>query len=189
MNRIILPLLLVLVCAAELLLAAEVSAQHAHTKDAVRVEVHGTLSRWGGIGAGARAEMVVAPEGVIPNLDDDISITAGGEVLFFDFNDNDGYIHVHRDGYRHDHGGGGVGIWPGLAAQWNFYLGRNWSLFPELGLWLYFGSGSYHDNYGNNDNFGWSLMGGFGGRYHMAGRNALMLRIQFPGLLQFGVTF
>lgn len=155
------------------------SAQHIHTHDPVRVEVHGTLSGWGGLGAGARAEIVVAPDGVIPNLDDDISLTAGGELLFFD---------VDHNSNQHT----GVGIWPGFAAQWNFYLGQHWSVFPELGLWLYLGDADYHHHNHNHDHgngFGWSLMGGIGGRYHMASRNALMLRIQFPGLLQFGVTF
>lgn len=189
MNQISIGLPIALFCAAQLLGPAPVSAQHVHTKDPIRVEVHGTLSGWGGIGAGARAEIVVAPEGAIDNVDDDISITAGGELLFYDFDGYDGYIHVHSDGFRHNHNGGdGFGIWPGIAAQWNFYLGQNWSVFPELGLWLYLGSGHYHNNNGNND-FGWSLMAGIGGRYHMASRNALMLRIQFPGLLQFGVTF
>lgn len=165
-----------------LLSTTSASAQHIHTKDPVRVDVHGTLTRWGGIGAGVRAELVVAPEGAIPNFDDDISITAGAELLFFDF-DND-----------HDRDNG-FGLWPGLAAQWNFYLGKNWSVFPELGLWLYFGHYHYNRYRGpdrdrwNDDNFGWGLMAGIGGRYHLSSRTALMLRIQFPGLLQFGVTF
>ena len=177
MNRNSLVLSLALIGAVQLVGVTHAAAQHIHTRDPIRVEVHGTLSGWGGIGAGARAEIVVAPDGAIPNVDDDISLTAGGEVLFFDVNNN-------NNNNNHN----GIGIWPGFAAQWNFYLGKNWSVFPELGLWLYFGDGDYHHNNHNND-FGWSLMGGIGGRYHMATRNALMLRIQFPGLLQFGVTF
>lgn len=173
MNQLYRRAALALYCTTYMLGASVASAQHVHTKDPIRVEAHGTLSRWGGIGAGVRAELVVAPD-VIPSIDDDMSITVGGELLFFDFD--------------RGHGDDGFGIWPGAAAQWNFYLGQNWSVFPELGLWIYFGDGHYHHNRDNND-FGWSLMAGIGGRYHMASRNALMLRIQFPGLLQFGVTF
>lgn len=178
--RIFLASVITLVGAVHVFGVSPAAAQHIHTRDPVRVEVHGTLSGWGGIGAGARAEFVVAPEGVLPDFDDDISLTAGGELLFFDFNDN------------HDDHSAGIGIWPGLAAQWNFYFGERWSVFPELGLWLYFGDRNYHDHKHDHDHdreFGWSLMAGIGVRYHMASRNALLLRIQFPGLLQIGVTF
>jgi hypothetical protein len=69
---------------------------------------------------------------------------------------------------------------PMLALQWNFYFGNQWSVFPDLGFVIIIGDhGHAHAD----------AVFEIGGRYHFNDRNALMLRIGWPGLLQFGVTF
>jgi hypothetical protein len=73
----------------------------------------------------------------------------------------------------------GFALGPMVALQWNFYFGQ-WSVFPDLGFVILIpGHGDAHAD----------LVFEVGGRYHLNDRNALMLRIGWPGLLQFGVTF
>lgn len=161
------------------LTAAWISTASAqNTSDAVRLEAHGTLSAYEGIGAGIRGEFVALPNGAIPNLNDDISFTAGGDaILFFDGDDHD---------HAHDHDDEGLGIWASGAVQWNFYLSKEWSVFPELGMWLQFGEdGRHHDD----DAFDMDLLVGLGVRYHLGGRSAILFRIEHPGLLHIGMQF
>lgn len=170
---------LVLVSAFSLFASATTaSAQHVHSSDLVRIEAHGTLSTYEGIGGGLRGEFVVLPEGAIPNFDDDLSLTVGGDAILF-FDDEDW-----RD--RYDHDDEGIGLWAAGAVQWNFYLGRDWSVFPEIGIWLQFGE----DGRGHrDDDFDIDLLVGIGARYHLGGRSAILLRLEHPGLLHIGVQF
>lgn len=161
--------------------ASVASAQHAHNSDLIRLEAHGTLSTYEGIGGGLRGEFVILPEGAIPNFDDDISLTAGADaIIFFDDHDHD------HPGHEDDHDDDGLGIWPSGAVQWNFYLGREWSVFPELGIWLQLGEdGHGHDN----DEIDMDLLLGIGARYHLGGRSAILIRLEYPGLLHIGAQF
>lgn len=173
-------LLSVLVAALALSIATSAAAQHTHSSDVVRVEAHGTLSTYEGIGGGIRGEFVVLPEGALPDVNDDISLTAGGDAIIF-FDDDD------HDHAGHDHDNEGLGIWAAGAVQWNFYLGQDWSLFPELGIWLQFGEDGH--GHGDDDDIDMDLLLGVGGRYHTSARSAILLRIEYPGLLHIGVQF
>lgn len=74
----------------------------------------------------------------------------------------------------------GFAIAPMVAMQWNFYFGHEWSVFPNLGFTIIINDDGHPDA---------EPVIEVGGRYHFNDRNALMLRIGWPGLLQFGVTF
>lgn len=172
-------LLILAISLTAALSASLASAQN--TSDTVRLEAHGTLSAYEGIGAGIRGEFVVLPSGALPNVNDDISFTAGGDaILFFD---DDGHDHGRFDSHDHD---GGLGIWAAAAVQWNFYLSQQWSVFPELGMWLQFGRDGRHDH---DDAFDMDLLVGLGVRYHLGGRSAILFRIEHPGLLHIGMQF
>ena len=83
-------------------------------------------------------------------------------------------------------------VTPIAAAQWNFYFGGHWSVFPEAGVALRVGL----DHYGWTDPYGhtypWiypALDLGVGARYHFNPSVALLMRVSTPGGLQVGVTF
>lgn len=164
-----------------LLTSAPVFAQQSgQGSGPMRFEGHATLSTREGIGGGLRLELPVLPQGAIPNLNDDISVTAGADAILF-WDDDDHYV-CNRGDCDDDEG---LGIWPMVAVQWNFYLGKEWSVFPELGLWLQLGE----DGHGHDDDIDIDLMLGVGVRYHLGGRSALLLRLEHPGLVHIGVQF
>ncbi len=125
-------------------------------------------------GAGFRADIPIVREGFIDNVADDLVISPGAELFFFDYHD------YYRDS--------GVGFAPLVALQWNFYITPEWSAFPELGFAMLFGRyGYWHDRH-DRDVYA-SLFLGIGGRYHFNDKNALLLRLSWPAGLQFGITF
>ncbi len=124
----------------------------------VRPEGHLNLGFHGDVGVGFRIDIPLVPQGLLDTVNDELAVSPGAELLF---------------------GGNDVAIGVPVALQWNFYLTRDWSVFPELGLALFF-----HDDHADLD-----LLVALGGRYHMSARNALFLRIGWPLGLQFGVTF
>ena len=156
--------------------------------DGVRIDVHGTLAWYGGLGGGLRVDIPIVPNGFIEGIHDELAISFGGEIFFWAWyacnrrNCGDGYWD-----YRHD----GVAVMPLGAAQWNFYLNESWSLFPELGFaaWLFWHD---HDGGGPDDTHGHfraSPLISFGARWHFTERNALLFRATWPVGFQFGITF
>lgn len=147
----------------------------------VRGELHGSLDSYSVIGVGGRAEFAIVPNGVIPgNVRDEIALSIGGE-LFVAPIDFGGYYYSE-----------GLYLVPIAAAQWNFYLGERWSIFPELGVAIRVdpGQDGWTDN--NGRDHGWiysQLDAGFGARYHFDDRVALLLRLSTPAGLQVGLTF
>ena len=140
-------------------------------QDGLRFDVHADLGWYGSFGVGGRIDITIVPEGLLAGTDDDLAISPGLEVLFF-------YSKYYGDG---------VGIWPLLAFQWNFYLSETWAIFPELGIVFFFAQESrYYERY-------WSSFiapfGGFGARWTFNGANALLMRISWPAGFQIGITF
>lgn len=140
----------------------------------VRGEVHGSVSQYGVFGIGGRAEFALVPDGFIGgDVHDELALSLGAELFFAEL--NPGWYD------------GGLYVVPIAALQWNFYLGDEWSIFPELGVAFYI----------DPDDNGWNGHSGvyaapdigFGARYHFAARNALLLRASSPGGLQVGLTF
>jgi hypothetical protein len=127
----------------------------------VRPEAHLDLGYHADIGFGVRVDIPIVPDGLLESARDDLAVTVGADLLF---DDGD--------------------VWVGIpvALQWNFYIQREWSVFPELGLALLFGEGKHDDVHVD------PLLA-VGGRYHFSARNALVLRVGWPIGLQFGITF
>ncbi len=131
-----------------------------------RVEAHLDFGWYGMLGVGVRLEVPLAPSGILTEVDDELALSFGAELFYF-------------YGPR-----AGPGVYPIVALQWNFFVGSNVSLFPELGVAFLFGPG--RDAY-------WGTFVapffGLGFRYHFNARNALLLRVSWPAGLQVGVTF
>ena len=84
-----------------------------------------------------------------------------------------------------------------VVMQWNFYVARHWSVFGEPGLYVWhgaYGNGTCYDPAGNLVPCSFSSTGvgpafWVGGRYHFNDTIALTLRLGYPDLLTFGVSF
>lgn len=139
--------------------------------DGVRFDVHGNFNSYGALGAGIRADIPIVANGFINGVNDELAISPGVEVFFFNtWNDF----------------GGRPYVMPLAMLQWNFYIGDEWSVFPELGVALFVGDEDYLP--GGNAIYA-TVASGVGARYHFSTRNALLLRASWPAGLQFGVTF
>lgn len=137
-----------------------------------RFDVHADLGGYGSFGAGFRVDVPILREGFIQNTDDELAISLGLDGYFVSF--------------YHDYYDGGPYLIPSVVLQWNFYVGNDWSLFPEAGLSLWVGDSDYL-RHGNGLYAAPNL--GFGARYHFSRRNALLARISTPTGLQLGITF
>jgi hypothetical protein len=84
-----------------------------------------------------------------------------------------------------------------VVMQWNFYVARHWSVFGEPGLYVWhgaYGNGACYDPAGHLVPCSFSSTGvgpafWIGGRYHFNDTVALTLRLGYPDLLTFGVSF
>lgn len=140
----------------------------------VRPDFHFSLGAHGDFGAGLRLDIPIVPKGVVPSRRDELALSLGLDLQFVDFSegeDDDGVLLV-----------------PHFAGQWNFYLRRGWSVFPELGLAFVIGDDD-HD-YSRRDSARVHVDGliAFGARYHFAERMAVLLRAGWPTGLQVGLT-
>ena len=138
----------------------------------VRFDVHADLGGYASVGAGFRADIGILPNGLLAKADDELAISLGADVFF---------ANLYQDYYD-----GGPYIAPVAVAQWSFFLGPDWSIFPEAGISFYVGDPDFLPRglpvYA-------TLALGFGARYHFSSRNALLLRVSRPAGLQIGVTF
>ena len=132
----------------------------------VRPEVHLDLGFHADLGFGMRVDIPIVPGGLLNSAKDELAISPGADLLFDD---------------------GEVWVAVPVALQWNFYIQREWSVFPEVGLSLLFGH--HHHNHRHEDDLGVDFLLAVGGRYHFSERNALVLRIGWPIGIQFGITF
>jgi hypothetical protein len=150
--------------AASLFCCATVCAQI----HGVRPEAHLNLGYYSDLGIGLRIDIPIVPQGLLDSAVDELALSPGID-LFFDDDQ----------------------LWVGIpvALQWNFYLNREWSVFPELGLALLFGHHHWGPGHGRGDGLAIDPLVAVGGRYHFNARNALVLRLGFPFGLQFGITF
>ena len=132
----------------------------------IRFEAHFAFGWYGALGGGARVEFPIVRAGLLPNVDDELALSIGAELFYF----YGPYV--------------GLGVTPIAALQWNFFVGNNISLFPELGVAFVFGP--------SRDRYWGSVVApylGAGIRFHFTDRNAVLLRVSWPAGLQVGLTF
>ncbi|MBL9038571.1 MAG: hypothetical protein JNG84_08675 [Archangium sp.] len=132
-----------------------------------RVEVHLDFGWYSAFGGGLRLEVPLSHNGIIDGVNDEIALSFGAELFYF-----------------YPSGSLGIGVYPILAVQWNFFVGSRVSLFPELGVAFLFGPSraSYWGTF-------IAPYLGLGIRYHFNARNALLARVSWPAGLQLGITF
>lgn len=132
----------------------------------LRFEAHLAFGWYGAIGGGARVEFPIVRAGLLQNVDDELALSIGAELFYF----YGPYL--------------GLGVTPLAALQWNFFLGNNISVFPELGLAFVFGP--------SRERYWGTFIApylGVGIRFHFTDRNAVLLRASWPAGLQVGLTF
>jgi len=132
----------------------------------IRFEAHFAFGWYGAVGGGGRLEVPIVRAGLLENVDDEIALSVGAELFYF----YGPYV--------------GLGVTPLAALQWNFFVGNNVSLFPELGIAFVFGP--------SRERYWGTFVApyvGFGVRFHFTDRNAVLLRASWPAGLQVGLTF
>ncbi len=130
-----------------------------HPEYIVDLEPHGLLG-WGpfsqgaSLGVGARATFIIVQNGFVKTINNSVGVGVGAD-LFFNAN-------RHRDG---------VALVVPVVMQWNFWLSTHWAVFGEPGVGVGLGS----------SNFLYPVFAA-GGRYHLAEKIALTLRIGYPAI-------
>jgi hypothetical protein len=161
------------------LIPTSASAQAGHIDGFVRFDAHLGVGWRGSVGPGVRLDIPLVRDGLISSVDDELALTLGGDVLFHTHGHRHYTYRDHR--YRdHPYHTGDMTLLFPVAAQWNFILPRNWTVFPEIGLALEHHYKHLHPLFN---------IGG-GARWHFnGGRAALLLRVTHPGGFQVGVTW
>jgi hypothetical protein len=141
------------------------------------------IGQGSGLGGGIRAGVTVLGNGLIPNVDDSVAIGVGVDYARY-------YGKWALNGYQdtclaYDTAPGGTPVctavtfkggtytylYVPVVLQWNFWLGRRFSLFVEPGANLY-----------HLDDHGWGVVpaGAVGARLRLADRVALTARVGYP---------
>lgn len=140
--------------------------------EGVRLDAHINFGGYASWGAGFRVDVPIVRNGLIASVDDELAISPGADVFFW---------HAYHDYYD-----GGPYLIPSVVLQWNFYVGPDWSIFPEAGLAMYVGDSHYLRG---GAGFYLAPDFGFGARYHFSPRNAFLMRLSTPTGFQLGITF
>jgi len=141
-----------------------------------------------GLGAGFRGTLNILPSGFIEPINDSVGIGFGLDWVHYD---NETGARGHCERFVPGPAGTQVcvevsGSGPNsnyfflpVVMQWNFFLHRNWSVFGEPGVMLYF----------ENDDLHFSpFVIYLGGRWHFAERVTLTLRLGYP-TISLGASF
>lgn len=169
-----------LLATAALVAPASAEAQQARRIQTLRGDVHIDLGWFGGFGVGGRVDIPIIPDGVLTgSIEDEMSLSVGADLFF---------------AYFYNRYSGDLVFLPQVVWQWSFYLNEDWSIFPELGLGIWFGNHGYHrhrhDTFQGDHMHVWpELVASFGARYHFDDRLALLMRISWPTGLQVGLVF
>jgi len=159
-----------------------------HRIQGIRADVHGNMAYYGAAGAGFRLDIPIVPRGFLHSsrVQDELAISAGLDLFFFAFSRN---CYVDGAGNRRCSDRAGFGIWPVVMAQWNLYLTRSWSVFPELGVAFVIHDRNYRGVRDKHSNFYVTPAASFGARWHFSRRNSMLFRVNFPAGFQVGITF
>jgi hypothetical protein len=175
---------------------AQIRNPGAHPRYAAELDLH-LVWQWAdepwwndeGIGLGMRASIPLLDNGPIETINNNLAITFGLDWAHFDGN-------CERAGFECD----ANDFWIPVAVQWNFFLSRVVSLYPEIGLAL------QHSTYstdvdvpgcrnvrgfpvcGDDDDTDIEFVIWLGSRFNVSEDLAITLRLGLPSLL-LGVSF
>ena len=135
-----------------------------------------------GIGLGVRASIPVIENGPVQTINNNLAVTFGFDIAWFDNDCRFGGVGVDCDE---------TDIWIPVAVQWNFFVSQVVSLFPEFGLG--FRNAARSDAWCgvadcDDSDLEVHAVLWFGARFLVADRIALTVRLGTPSLL-FGVSF
>jgi len=145
-------------------------AQRPYGNGNVHFDAHVSFPGWyGAFGGGFRVDITLTPNGVINGIDDELTLSLGADLFWFYWREYNGF-----------------GIAPLAVVQWNFWISREWSVFPELGIAFIFGPNDWNNRY-----YGSYVgpAGGFGARWNFSPDAALLLRVSWPGGFEIGIAF
>jgi hypothetical protein len=172
-----------------------------HPQYAVEIEPH-LLWGWAqydyvagdGLGLGARFSIPIVKNGFIPSINNSVAISFGVDWLHYSADNC--YLYGGRNRYLGPCwavGDVNTLLFP-VVMQWNFFVGKQWSVFGEPGLVIYHtffdpcGNAPAGYYCGNPTLTGVDLALYIGGRFHINDHVALVLRIGYP-TFSFGVSF
>lgn len=175
---------------------AQIRSRGAHPRYAAELDLH-LVWQWAeepwwndeGIGLGLRGSIPLMDNGPIETINNNLAITFGLDWAHFDGNCN-------RAGFECD----ANDFWIPVALQWNFFLSRVVSLYPELGLALQHSTWSAdiggpgcvnvrgYPICGDDDDTDIELVIWLGSRFNVSDDLAITLRLGRPSLL-LGVSF
>ena len=186
-----------LVLLANATASAQIKSPHSHPHYGVELEPH-LVVQWAdepywqdtGIGLGLRASIPVIPDGPITTINNSLAVGFGLDWAHFDdcgpYND----LCDAED------------FWIPIVVQWNFYVTKAISLFPELGLAFQYSVLDWDGDIPGDcrringrdicdndvDDLDVELVLWFGARFAVSDTIAFTLRLGTPSLL-FGVSF
>jgi hypothetical protein len=147
-----------------------------------------------GFGLGGRVSINLTHNGFVDSINNSVAIGLGLD-----------WVHYDAPGcyYYYNRGAGCYGGVPAdffqfpVVMQWNFYVAKRWSVFGEPGLYVWHGSyggGACYNGAGVLVPCSFSDTGvgpafWVGGRFHFSETVALTMRLGYPDMLTFGVSF
>lgn len=200
--RVSAALLLALACVAPLPARADDTIKHPgdHPHYSVELEPHLLLGWAGdyfyggtGFGLGGRASINLTHDGFIKKINNSVALGLGLD-----------WVHYSAPTcfyFARGECSPGVGadfIQFPIVMQWNFYVAQHWSVFGEPGLYIWHGfysagtCGFFPNGAPAACSFSETSIGPafwVGGRYHFSESVALTMRLGYPDLLTFGVSF
>jgi hypothetical protein len=178
-----------------------------HPHYSVELEPHvllGWAAQWvgTGFGLGGRVSIPVTHDGFIKSINNSVAISFGLDWVHY--GGTNCYYYDPRYGPNYCYGYGSTDfIQIPIVMQWNFYVAQKWSVFGEPGLYIwhgFYGAPNYPCNgpglppcnyygYYNGNDTGVGPAFWAGGRFHFSDSASLTMRLGYPDLLTFGVSF
>lgn len=179
-----------------------------HPHYSVELEPHGLIGwadQWvgTGFGLGGRVSIALTHDGFVKSINNSVAISFGLDWVHY--SGTGCYYAPAYPNYCYGPGyyGSADFIQIPIVMQWNFYVAQKWSVFGEPGLYIWHGfypspnypcgapgyppCGLYYYGYGNDTGVGPAFWAG--GRFHFSDSASLTMRIGYPDLLTFGVSF
>jgi hypothetical protein len=176
-----------------------------HPNYAIEVEPQGALG-WthynrgpdDGLGLGARFSIPIVENGFVSNINDSVAISFGVDWLHYSGTACYAYYYDYRPPPPPPapcyYVGDANYLFLPVTLQWNFFVGRQWSVFAEPGVSVYHGFFDYcaaappGAPCANPSSTGVDPAIFVGGRFHFSDHAALVMRLGYP-TLSIGISF